>query len=192
MSSVRVSSDPTPSSSARRGEIDDSCYRSIVELFAKRFVRSSGCLCNPDLLPRYIQTFDKDRLALETAYTSEATFSCRFISDARPLPYHFTKCNTGTLRGPSSIIQALSSFSRRIVLVPPAETALDVTIDVLRLPDMNYFATLTFDTVIDDVGVSVDMIFLLKDNTRLTGKQDRLRVLWIPFTVMSHQIILRS
>ena len=57
---------------------------------------------------------------------------------------------------------------------------------------MNYFATLTFDTVIDDVGVSVDMIFLLKDNTRLTGKQDRLRVLWIPFTVMSHQIILRS
>jgi len=69
---------------------------------------------------------------------------------------------------------------------------LDVTIDILRLPDMNYFVTLIFNTVIEGVGMSVDMVFLLKENTRLTGKQDRLRVLWSPFVVMSHQIILRS
>ena len=70
---------------------------------------------------------------------------------------------------------------------------MDVTIDVLQLPNsMNYFVTMVFDTVIDGVGVSVDMVFLLKDNTRLTGKQDRLRMLWVPFVVMSHQIILRS
>jgi len=148
---------------------------------------------NPDPLLRYIQTFDKDRLALINAYTSEATFSCRFISSSSsPLPYHFAKCNTGTLQGPSDIVQVLSSFSWRIVLVPPVEITLDVTIDVLRLTDMNYFVTLIFDTIIDGVGVSVDMVFLLKDNTRLTGKQDLSRVLWTPFVVMSHQIILRS
>lgn len=78
------------------------------------------------------------------------------------------------------------------MLSPPAETTSDVTIDVLRLPDMNYFVVLAFNTIIEGDGVSVDMVFLLKDNTRLTGKQDRLRVLWAPFVVMSHQIILRS
>jgi hypothetical protein len=57
---------------------------------------------------------------------------------------------------------------------------------------MNYFVTLAFNTVIEGDGVLVDMVLLLKDSTRLTGKQDRLRVLWAPFVVMSHQIILRS
>jgi len=57
---------------------------------------------------------------------------------------------------------------------------------------MNYFVTIIFNTVIESVGVSVDMVFLLKENARLTGRQDRLRVLWSPFVVMSHQIILRS
>lgn len=176
------------------GEVDDRCYRNIVELFAKRFAYLIGSLCKPDPLHRYIQTFDKDRLALENSYISDATFSCRFIPSSRsPSPYHFTKCNTGTLQGPSSIIQALSSLSRHIVFVPPVGIPLDVTIDVLQLPNsMNYFVTMVFDTVIDGVGVSVDMVFLLKDNTRLTGKQDRLRMLWVPFVVMSHQIILRS
>lgn len=190
---MRISPDPTPSSGARDGEISDSCYRNIVELFAKRFVRSCQRLCKPDPLPRYITTFDKDHLALEGAYTSEATFSCRFISSSRsPPPHYFTKCNTGTLQGPSSIIQALSSFSRRITFVPEAEFALDVTINVLQLSDMNYFATLAFNTIIEGVSVSVDMVFLLKDSTRLSGKQDRLRVLWSPFVIMSHQIVLRS
>ncbi|KAF9653340.1 hypothetical protein BDM02DRAFT_1893178 [Thelephora ganbajun] len=139
VSSVRVSPDPVTNSDARRGEISDSCYRNIVELFAKR----------------YITTFDKDHLALESAYTSQATFSCRFIpGSCSPPPYHFTKCSTGTLQGPLNIIQALSSFSRRIVFVPPTESALDVTIEILRLPDMNYFVTLIFDTVVEDVGVS--------------------------------------
>jgi hypothetical protein len=78
------------------------------------------------------------------------------------------------------------------VFVPEAGFALDVTIDVLQLPDMNYFATLIFNTIIDGVNVSVDMVFLLKEDTRLKGKQDRSRVLWAPFVVMSHQIILRS
>ena len=193
VSSFGVTPDPTPSPGVHMGEIDDSCYRNIVELFAKRFVHLIGSIHKPDPLLRYIQTFDKDRLALENAYTSEATFSCRFIPSSRsPSPYYFTKCNTGTLQGPSSIIQTLSSFSRQIVFVSPAGIPLDVTIDVLRLPCMNYFVTLVFGTVIEGAGVSVDMVFLLKDNTRLTGKQDRLRLLWTPFVVMSHQIILRS
>ena len=193
VSSFGVSPNPSPSSDDRRGEVDDSCYRSIVELFAKRFVHLIETLRRPDPLLRYIQTFDKDRLALENAYTSDATFSCRFIPTSRsPSPYYFTKCNTGTLQGPSSIIQALSSFSQQIAFISPAGIPLDVTIDVLRLPGMNYFVTLVFGTIIEGFGVSVDMVFLLKDNTRLTGKQDRLRLLWAPFVVMSHQIILRS
>jgi len=152
-----------------------------------------GRLRKSDPLLRYIKTFDKDHLALESAYTSEATFSCRFISNSpEPPPYHFTKCNTGTLQGPSNIIQALSSFSRRIVFVPETEFVLDATIDVLQLPDMNYFAALAFNTIIEGVGVSVDMAFLLKENSRVMGKQDKLRVLWAPFVVMSHQIVLRS
>lgn len=57
---------------------------------------------------------------------------------------------------------------------------------------MNYFVELAFDTIIEGIGLSVGMVFLLKDNQRLTGKQARSRVLWAPFVVMSHQIILRS
>jgi len=192
VSSFVVSPNPTPSPDVRRGEIDDSCYKSIVELFAKRFIYLIGSLRKPDLLLRYIQTFDKDRLGLENAYASDATFSCRFIPGSRsPFPYYLTKCNTDTLQGPSSIIQAISSFSRQIVFAPPTGIPLDVTIDVLQLPGMNYFVTLVFDTVIEGVDISVDMVFLLKDNTRLTGKQDRLRLLWTPFVVISHQIVLR-
>ena len=124
---------------------------------------------------------------------SEATFSCRLISSSySPPPYYLAKCNTGTLQGPSSIVQTLSSFSQRILFVPEADFTLDVTIEVLQLPDTNYFMILSFDTVIEGAGVSVDMVFLLKDSTRLSGKLDRLRVLWTPFVVMSHQIILRS
>jgi len=192
VSSFVVSPNPTPSPDIRKGEIDDSSYKNIVELFAKRFVYSIGSLRKSDLLLRYIQTFDKDRLGLENAYASDATFSCRFIPGSpSPSPYYLTKCNTGTVQGPSSIIQALSSFSRQIVFIPPAGIPLDVTIDVLRLPGMNYFVTLAFGTVIEGVDISVDMVFLLKDNTRLTGKQDRLRQLWTPFVVISHQIVLR-
>lgn len=122
---------------------------------------------------------------------SEATFSCRFISNSpEPPPHYFTKCNTGTLQGPSNIIKALSSFSRRVTFVPEEEFVLDATIDILQLADMNYFAVLAFDTIIEGVDVSVDMAFLLKENTRITGKRDR--VLWTPFVVMSHQIVLRS
>lgn len=142
---------------------------------------------------RYIQTFDKDRLALGDAYTSEAFFSCRFIPGSHsPSPWYFSKCNTGTLRGALSIVQALSSFSRQITFVPPNGIPLDVTIEVLQLSGINYFVTLTFDTIVEGAGVSVDMVFLLKDDPRPTGKQDWSRVLWTPFVVMSHQIILRS
>lgn len=63
--------------------------------------------------------------------------------------------------------------------------------DVLQLPDMNYFVTLTLDTEIDGVEVSVDMVFVLKDSAKLIGRQDLLRVLWAPFVALSHQIILR-
>jgi hypothetical protein len=194
LSSFGVIPNPTPIPGVRKGEIDDGCYRTIVELFAKRFAHLIWSLRIPDPLLRYIQTFDKDRLALENAYSSEATFSCRFIPNSRsPPPCYFTRCNTGTLQGSSSIIQALSSFNRQIIFVPPTGIPLDVTIDILRLPCMNYyFVTLVFGTVIEGDRVSVDMVFLLKDNTRLTGKKDRLRVLWTPFVVTSHQIILRS
>ena len=192
MSSARVSPDSTTSAGPRRGEINDYWYRSIINLFAKRFVQSSGCLRNSDPLSRYIETFDKDRLALDGAYTSEATFSCRFISNSgSPSPYYFTKCNTGTLQGPLNIIQALSSFSRRIVFTQTA-SPLDVTIDILQLPDMSYFVALAFNTIIEGVEVSVDMIFLLKDFARLKGKQVQFRELWAPFVVMSHQMILRA
>jgi len=57
---------------------------------------------------------------------------------------------------------------------------------------MNYFTTLTFNTIIEGAGVLVEMVFLLKESIRLTGKQDPLRVPWAPYVVMSHQIILRS
>ena len=57
---------------------------------------------------------------------------------------------------------------------------------------MNYFVTIVFYTIIEGVGVSVDMVFLLKDSVRLTGKKDLLRVLWSPFVVISHQIIFRT
>lgn len=151
------------------------------------------CLRKSDPLFRYIMTFDKKHLCLEGAYISEATFSCRFIPSSRPpSPYHLTKCNTGNLQGRTTIIQALWSFSPKIVFVPPTGSALDVTIDILRLPNMNYFAILAFNTIIEDVGVSVDMVFLLKESIRLTGKQDRQVVPWSPYVVMSHQIILRS
>lgn len=192
VSSARSAPDPTPSSGARKGEISDYWYRTIINLFATRFVHSTGYLRNSDPSLRYIKTFDKDHLALEGAYTSEATFSCRFISSSRsPLPYHFTKCNTGILQGPSNIIQALSSFSRCIAFVPP-ESPLDVTIDILQLPDMSYFTTLTFNTIIEGVDVSVDMVFVLKEYARLTGKQVHFRELWTPFVVVSHQMILRD
>ena len=75
---------------------------------------------------------------------------------------------------------------------PPPESASNVAVDVLRLSDTSYFVTMIFDTVIDGVRVSVDMIFLLKESGRLTGKRDLLRVLWSPFVVISHQILLRS
>jgi len=122
---------------------------------------------------------------------SEATFSCRHISSSpEPLPSHFTKCNTGTLQGLSEITKALSSFSRHLVFVPEAEFVLDATIDVLQLPDMNYFAVLAFNTIIKGVDVSVDMAFLLKENVGVA--EERERTLWTPFAVMSHQIVLRS
>lgn len=73
-----------------------------------------------------------------------------------------------------------------------AESAPNVTIDVLKLPDQSYFVTTRFVTVIEGVDVSVDMVFLLKECARVKGKRDLLRVLWSPFVVMSHQIILRS
>lgn len=194
VSSARISPDSAPSSDARSDEIGDSYYGNIVDLFAKRFEHSRvHPVRKPDPLLRYLATFDKDRLALEDAYASEATFSCRFISNSNsPLPYCFAKCNTGTLRGPTSIVQALSSFSRQILFVPGPELLLNVAIDVLRLSDMNYFASLTFNTIIEGVSVSVDMAFLLKERARHSAKQDLSRVLWTPFVVMSHQIILRS
>lgn len=192
LSASVLSLDASPTSSSRSGEISDACQRNVIDLFAKRLIRSLGRLTNSDPSLRYIKTFDKDRLGLEGAYTSEATFSCRFISSSpEPPPYHFTKCNTGTLQGASNIVQALSSLSRLIKFVPEAEFVLEATIDVLQLPDMNYFAALAFNTIIEDVDVSVDMAFLLKENARITGRQDR-RVLWAPFVVMSHQIVLRS
>ena len=188
--SVRISPDVSPASGARNGEISDVCQRNIVELFARRFVRSIGRLCKPDPLFRYITTFDKDRLALGGAYASEATFSCRFISSSpEPPPYYL---NTGTLFGSPSIIEGLSSLSRRIIFIPGAEFDLDATIDTLQLPDMSYFVALAFNTIIEGIDVSVDMAFLLKENARVTGNQNQLRVLWAPFVVISHQMILRS
>jgi hypothetical protein len=144
-------------------------------------------------LLRYIITFDKDRLALEGAYASGSTFSCRYISGPRsPLPHSLVECNTGTLQGHLSIIQELSSFSQQIVFAPPAESASNATIDVLQLPDTSYFVTLIFNTMVEGTWLSVDMVFLLKENVRLTGRQDMLRVLWSPFVVMAHQITLRA
>jgi hypothetical protein len=96
------------------------------------------------------------------------------------------------VQGFSNIVQTLSSFSREIIFIPVPESPLDVTIDILRLSDASYFSTLMFNTTIKGVDVSVDMIFLLKENARLTGKQNRLRMLWSPFVVVSHQIILRA
>lgn len=144
---------------------------------------------------RYIKVFDNDRLGLEGAYAPGATFSCRFIPSPRSSPPHyFTKCNTGTqpLLGPSSIIQTLSSFSRQITFVPESGYTLDAEVFALQLPDTSYFTTLTFNTIVEGASLSVDMVFLLKERTRLSGKQDMSRVLWTPFVVMSHQIILRS
>ena len=63
--------------------------------------------------------------------------------------------------------------------------------DILQLPDMNYFMTLTLDTDIDGVEVSVEMVFVLKDSAKLIGRQDLLRVLWTPVVALSHQIIFR-
>ena len=140
-------------------------------------------------------TFDMDRLALEGAYSSGSTFSCRYIPGSHSAPPHYlAKCNTGTLQGHLSIVQTLSSFSRQIKLTPPAEPASDATIDVVQLPDASYFVIITFDIIIEGVGVSVDMVFLLKENARLTGWQDvsRTSSLWAPFVVMAHQITLRS
>jgi len=70
---------------------------------------------------------------------------------------------------------------------------LDVTIDILQLPDKDYFAAISFNTIIERVDVSVDMALLLRENAMIPGKQDRPRVpLWTPFVAVSHQIILRS
>ena len=191
--STGVPLNPPPITHARKGEVSDSCFRNIVELFAKRFASSRGVFVILTSLHRYIRTFDRDRLALEGAYAAESTFSCRFISSSRsPLPFYLTRCNTGTLQGHSIIVQTISSLSQRVVLDPPTEPASDVTIDVLQLPDTSYFVTMLFNTVIEGAVVSVDMVFLLKDSARLAGKPDLRRMLWSPFVVMSHQIILRS
>jgi hypothetical protein len=193
ISSVKMSPDTTPSSGANNGGVSDSCFRSIAELFAMRFVCSRERLHKSDSFLRYIRAFDKDRLGLESAYASEAILSCRFVSASHaPAPYHFAKCNTGIVQGFSNIVQTLSSFSREIIFIPVPESPLDVTIDILRMSDASYFTTLMFNTIIKGVDVSVDMVFLLKENARLTGKQNRLRMLWSPFVVVSHQIILRA
>lgn len=71
-------------------------------------------------------------------------------------------------------------------------SVLDVTIDILRLPDMSYLVVMAFDTVVEGLSVSVDMVFLLKETARRARRQDLLRVLWSPFVVISHQIVLRS
>lgn len=193
ISSVKLSPDTTPSSGANNGGVSDSCFRTIAELFVMRFVCSQECLRKSDSFLRYIRTFDNDRLGLESAYASEAILSCRFVSASHaPAPYHFAKCNTGIVQGSSNIVQTLSSFSQEIVFIPAPGSPLDVTIDILRLSDANYFATLMFNTIIKGVEASVDMIFLLKDSARLTGRENRLRMLWSPFVVVSHQIILRA
>lgn len=192
---IRVPSGPTPSPNICKGGISDGCFQNIVELFAKRLVDtgSSPLLKANPFFPRYITTFDKDRLALEGAYLPESTFSCRYIPISRsPPPDYLSKCNIGILQGHSPIIQAISSFSQRIVFAPPRKPTSNITIDALQLPGLSYFITMVFDTIIEDVDVSVDMIFLLKESARLTGKRDLLRVLWSPFVVISHQIILRS
>ena len=193
VSSVRTPPNASPTRDAHKGQISDTCQQNIIDLFATRFIRSFRRLRNSDPFLRYIITFDKNRLALYDAYTPEATFSCRFISSSsETLPYHFTKCNTGILQGPSNIVKALASFSQRIAFIPDAKFVLDATIDVLQLPDMNYFATLAFNTIIEGVDVSVDMAFLLKESARITIKRSDSRSLWTPFVMMSHQIILRS
>ena len=142
---------------------------------------------------RYIVTFDRDRLALEGAYTPESTFSARYIPISHSSPLHYlSRCNTSTLQGHSHIIQSISSFSQRISFVSSPKFPPNVTIDVVRLPDTAYLVTTIFNTTVDDVHVSVDMVFILKESARLTGKRDLLRILWSPFIVVSHQIILRS
>jgi len=167
----------SPTRGAQNGQISDTCQQNIIDLFATR----------------YIKTFDKNRVSLYGAYTPEATFSCRFVSSSpETLPYHFAKCNTGVLQGPSKIVQALASFSQRIAFIPEPKFVLDATIDVLQLPDMNYFATLAFNTIIEGVDVSVDMAFLLKESARITIKRSESSPIWAPFVVISHQIVLRS
>ena len=52
-----------------------------------------------------------------------------------------------------------------------------------------HFVAVTFNTIIEGAGISVDMVFWLKENTRLSGREDQSQVLWSPFVAVSHQII---